>query len=1845
MFLLRCLLLFASFLGLVAGKDANTVILQPSMLNRILNYWPNYPQIQCMASDDTYLYAVSSTMRYSHYYYKCSRPLRRVEAFKFDLAMVMEPLPDVEIHRLSTECKDDETDVLTLNASEYLSNRYYPSGQRFTMRPGSVHVPGGVKISLRKGVHENGVILRTIDSANDTCVDTSKTKFQYIQFHNAHPSLEERTIVYNHQYDAYLESYSEGTSGSDDVVSCGLTNDSFYYIARNLFHCSGMASSMVTLDRKSLRYKERFSFETSMPQESSLGIRDRYFYHPEDSVVVGDHHVYVIFYSIQYSPIFRLDLSRPFITLDEADRLEYEHAFIAQVFDTNVEALVDVEVRKRIVSHRRIFYDGVRDRVIVVAMRPYATNTELLVFPNSTFPSPNSTQYFELDVRVDFADVDSATGIFYVVTGNRLVSYDIDFNVLFRNEECRTTALEFNNEVIASLSVDVTRKYMYTLSNVHLTHIRQHGMDRDNTFRFSYHSMNITYVTKGTGQSGTLVIGHNYFGPRPLRLTFVRLPGCARGTAGIAQCQPCPAGKFANDTGMMACRPCAPGRFSAEPNTFSCSACGVGRYSTQYGETECTACVKGSYTDHSGSAACTLCKPARFHGVVGSTTSEDCAECPEGFISAAGAQECAECPEGTYFVHNACPQCPGGYFGGGGTAPCDPCAMGRFNEHSGSSSPDDCVLCPAGRYSVTFASRSRGDCLDCESGYVSPEGSRECTVCLAGTRSDGILCHACVPGKFSDRKASTECVACPAGQYNENVGSTTPDDCVLCQAGKYSIAIGADDEDTCVPCPPGTYADENQRRDSNKTCMPCPIGRYSYALASTGCSGCPPGTYAERKGTTTCAECPAGYFTEKAPPFRRCAACPAGKYGEDEGAHRAESCVPCEIGRYGVGVGAERQDVCLPCDPGYANGVTGASAPTACVPCKEGRYSSQGSDACTPCPAGEVASGSAQSACTPCAAGKYEESNECIPCPAGKFNVDASSGSSDACIECPVGSISPGAGLDRECIPCSIGKRANEEDTACLPCSPGFFAGAASDECLPCPSGTVAAEQGMLECTPCPRGKFEDANACVDCPVGKFNPLEMSFDASLCIACPAGYVGNRTGLRAFHECTICGVGRFSHKLVECKACPKGRNRESSGGASVAECHACSPGRAGVDGIRCDACRSGKYSMLAGATACKTCSEGRYAGSVSTVSCEPCPAGAVTDRTRRFCMCSRGRFSNSNTSLVCEECPAGAICDQEGLTTTTLTIQPGYWRHHASTLELRECPSPRACKGGVMNTSDDLCREGHTGPLCNVCQRGYAKTQGLCAVCPEENTGLNIFLTALAPLVVACGVSAMIVTANPSEGETSSVDDNRFSGVSKIAASFFQTYSVASGFDVNWPDIVDRMFSVADYANPSIGFYSAQCSIGWTFWQKFMVYVCMPPVYTGTAMATINSIARLRHFDDAFVKKWTKTSIIVGLFLMFPSVMKAHLRVLACESIGGRSYISTDFSVSCDTIQYKAFSAVAIAGILVYGLGIPGFAFYSLYKYRYRLKSAQAKSLTFLHRGYRIYWWELVVMVRKITIVAFSIFLFKTTTVRLQAPVAAWFVMACLVFHLVMQPYDETTEFGRVCNFLEILGLATTACSLNAGIIFGTPQDAYPLGVFETLILLVVVILNIAVAIIFMFHIVKSGKQKVNNTLKKCVRKTHARVPLTRRGSALDLWMNDETAGVSERRLFELELQKIEEPTSALGRYLAGVKMVPLDKLHYLLQNSRTKQKYEQKHYEYVMRGLSRRLFHLADSSRVVDPVEAYRHFMREHRLFVAESIQNLESGLDVALENEAVEKEVEAWLHEIVGKIEVLQIF
>ena len=1068
---------------------------------------------------------------------------------------------------------------------------------------------------------------------------------------------------------------------------------------------------------------------------------------------------------------------------------------------------------------------------------------------------------------------------------------------------------------------------------------------------------------------------------------------------------------------------------------------------------KCETCNVGKYSNEIG-GICNNCEPGFSSNIV---ESEKCKQCETGkYTNGIHAIECINCPSGFFSTKQ-------------GSNICNPCFKGK--------------------YSITTGSNDIQDCLECKDGKISEEGQTTCETCEMGKwAKNKIECINCKGGKYSsilNIVSEDSCQLCPKGKYSEILGITNINNCVICDDGKINTIKGVDSSSFCIECESGKY------KKTLELCENCPIGWVSekkstncvqcligkWAKNRKGCRGCSPGKYSFKINIISdqeCELCPIGKFSSEfgLKYIDECNECSDGTIGNIEGATSNKSCIICEAGKYKINL--EECEIC-------PNGWVSLEKNNECIICPTGKYSNDYKIFCENCPLG-----------------RYNDIENimglenCKICDRGKFSNVTASVTRDNCISCMEGKYNMNAGLQQEyeCKNCDAGKYKN------LNQNPG-------SECLNCNNGKYS-YYGYSYCLTCKPGKYTNPEnelfiECDICPNGRYNKLEGKHEISSCIRCLAGKWNNNEGSVTDKHCISCLPGLYSETIAatsrgECKPCIAGKFNGNYGANSVSDCKDCNTGMYSQKGsIICISCKPGKYTSVVKSTICKDCEIGKYAFSNNNNICKDCPIGSEQNYYKTECICSKGQYKTNSTKLTCNYCPENFKCDKDS-NVSTIIINKHLWRSNDSTIKTYKCKNMFACKGGkIVNSTNDLCSTGHHGPLCDVCNEGWAKDDGVCLKCPK-NKGRSISLTIVIPVISTIIIIFLIKTANPSENKKEEVN-----GVVKIFMNYAQVFSLASSFQINWPFLIKYLFERAkEFSSPRVSFYSSDCVIGWSYYDKLLVYLTLPLLYIVIVTIIISIIScffckkkkkKLRRLGsvierDDFLKRtpsclkffiaWEKTAIVVGTFLSWPTILEKTLEVMNCKKIGTKYYLVKDFSVECYTKTHYNYLTVSYVSLGFYGIGIPLLGFKLLYDYRFRLFDMQnrydgSSPLSFLFLGYREKRWyyEFIIMGKKASLIIISVFLRNYP--RYQIIAASLMVQVSFFLHVFLRPYDVITSYGMICNKLESISLLSLVMTLSTGLFFGTIDSGYQLGTFEDVLIVLLILCNGGITFYFFIY--------------------------------------------------------------------------------------------------------------------------------------------------------------------------------
>jgi hypothetical protein len=241
----------------------------------------------------------------------------------------------------------------------------------------------------------------------------------------------------------------------------------------------------------------------------------------------------------------------------------------------------------------------------------------------------------------------------------------------------------------------------------------------------------------------------------------------------------------------------------------------------------------------------------------------------------------------------------------------------------------------------------------------------------------------------------------------------------------------------------------------------------------------------------------------------------------------------------------------------------------------------------------------------------------------------------------------------------------------------------------------------------------------------------------------------------------------------------------------------------------------------------------------------------------------------------------------------------------------------------------------------------------------------------------------------------------------------------------------------------------------------------------------------------FFIAWEKTAIVVGTFLSWPTIVEKTLEIMNCEKIGEKYYLVKDVSVVCYDSQHYTYLIVGYIGLILYGIGIPLLGFRLLYKYRFRLFDMQNRydgstPLSFLFLGYREKRWyyEFIIMAKKAGLILLSVF--SRNHPRYQIIGASLLMQMSFFLHVFLRPYDTITSYGMICNQLESVSLLSLVMTLSTGLFFGTIESNYKLGLFEDVLIVILLLVNGAICLYFFVYFVTLTFKSIKTHIREFI---------------------------------------------------------------------------------------------------------------------------------------------------------------
>lgn len=420
------------------------------------------------------------------------------------------------------------------------------------------------------------------------------------------------------------------------------------------------------------------------------------------------------------------------------------------------------------------------------------------------------------------------------------------------------------------------------------------------------------------------------------------------------------------------------------------------------------------------------------------------------------------------------------------------------------------------------------------------------------------------------------------------------------------------------------------------------------------------------------------------------------------------------------------------------------------------------------------------------------------------------------------------------------------------------------------------------------------------------------------------------------------------------------------------------------------------------------------------------------------ICPLGKYS-FDPAQSCQDCPDGAICYGN----YTMVPKAGYWRGDALSPLFWKCPYHNACLGSPEPPKplalQGKCADGYFGNLCNGCISGFSRQSTTeCAKCPP------IYQNAIRVAGIGVGILIALIIIIRTAINSAKKARSYYSIFIKILLNYLQLVMLTASFQLHWPTYVQELFKVQQSAGSvTEQIFSIDCFLdnsatdtqARTVRSKLIMLSLLPILLlAGSLLLWLAFAVILRKLS--YLKNELATTMVVLFFLIHPSLIKFMFDYFNCRKLDeGEMWMSSYLNIPCwDATYYRYAWIVAIPSILGWGIGVPSLCLLVMWKRKRMLDLTEMKlRLGFLYNGYEYskFYWEFVILYRKIAIISIAVFLTNIST-SIQALTAMIVLLAAFALQSKHQPFVVATM-----NQLELRAILVASVTIYCGLYYIT----------------------------------------------------------------------------------------------------------------------------------------------------------------------------------------------------------------
>jgi len=415
-------------------------------------------------------------------------------------------------------------------------------------------------------------------------------------------------------------------------------------------------------------------------------------------------------------------------------------------------------------------------------------------------------------------------------------------------------------------------------------------------------------------------------------------------------------------------------------------------------------------------------------------------------------------------------------------------------------------------------------------------------------------------------------------------------------------------------------------------------------------------------------------------------------------------------------------------------------------------------------------------------------------------------------------------------------------------------------------------------------------------------------------------------------------------------------------------------------------------------------------------------------------CPAGTYSFDPT-VPCAQCPSHATCYGNH----TMVPDSGYWRSDPYSPTIFECPYAAACTGSSPPPNLALtgnCDSGYDGNLCATCIAGYSKTgKNYCLPCPRTEVNSVIVATILISglVLIIVVISIAIMTAG---------NKSEFGIYVKILMNYIQMVVIAAALDLKWPEFVEAFLSTQDMVGGIADqIFSVDCLLQDVYSGKIVfikvAITCILPILLLFLSLVFWLIVKVIKRPKLLLEKMTASFVMI-IFVLHPSLTKGTFSLFSCREIRPSEFwLIKDLGTQCWTDTHvKYLMMISLPGIALWVMLLPLVCLmYLVRKKRYLSDPKMQMRLSFLYKGYLsdVYYWEFVILYRKILLVCSFVFLGRIS-IRVQALSVLAVLVTSLLLQIKVHPFLTPS-----LNLLEVKSILVSTVTIYVGLYYETQR--------------------------------------------------------------------------------------------------------------------------------------------------------------------------------------------------------------